>query len=188
MSERRRKKKGTRESQLCSVAHCHSFNKPSRKEYINKNWLEFYRSEHESYVSNSWILVVRESFIFIWNFDPMVLIWCHVLFPFSLFPFPFFTSCLDDIPFLVIRFVIGSSAYFQLKWCSSNDVDDCKMKRTIQTRKFAIFVGQNCNWTAEWWKDPTKFIYFKNVEKNFDYRTMNEKIFNMLFRISSKCN
>lgn len=117
-------------------SHCHSFNKQPRKEYINKNWLEFHRSEHESYVSNSWFLVVRESFIFIWiliNRADMVS--C----PFSHFSFPFFHISFgwNPVPHLSFRYrfgIIQSSAYFQLKWCSSI-VDDCKMSKNCSDPK-----------------------------------------------------
>lgn len=124
------------------------------------------------------------------NFDQSYWYGVMSLFPFS-FPL-FFTSRLDDMPFPIFPFAIGSefgiiqsSAYFQLKWCSSV-VDDCNMKKTVQTRKFAICVGMSCACTAKWQRDP-KFIYIENVEKNFDYKTMNEKMFNV-YRISSKCN
>lgn len=104
-----------RRGKMTRQSHCHSFNKQSRKEYINKNWLEFYRSEHESYVSNTWFLVVRESFIFIWILiNRADMMSC----PFSLFPF----SLSQFFSHLVCMICCSPSFLF---WSVRNNTIEC---------------------------------------------------------------
>lgn len=168
-------------------SHCHSFNKQSRKEYINRNWLEFYWSEHESYVSNSWFWVVRESFIFIWILINRADIVSCPFFPFSLSLFSH-----------LVRMISRSPSF--LLWSARNNTIECLFPiKLMQQHFWRLLNDENCTdpkirylcrheqcLNSEVAKGPKNSFILRTSKRILITRQWTKRC--LIFRILSKCN